>query len=81
MPFLAQPSLWALDIGLLRNCWAFPSGITGGLAHALTGAIGVAVIAEFLDSSFKTPHDVESTLDLPVLVSIPRLSRRHLMLN
>jgi uncharacterized protein involved in exopolysaccharide biosynthesis len=52
-----------------------------GLLAGGLGALGLALVAEYLDHSFKTPEDVESQLELPILASIPRLQRRQLVLN
>jgi capsular polysaccharide biosynthesis protein len=50
--------------------------IIGGLA-----SVGLAFLAERMDQSLKTSQDVEERLNLPVLVSIPRLPRRLADLN
>lgn len=39
---------------------------------ASCGSIGIAFLADFLDSSVRTPDDVSVLLDLPVLASIPK---------
>lgn len=52
-------------------------GIFGGLALA----IGIALLAEFLDPTLKTPDEVEERLSLPVLLSVPRVAQRHTVLN
>lgn len=43
-----------------------------GLIGSLGGACGLALAAEYLDTSFTHPAQVEHQLGLPVLVSIPR---------
>jgi uncharacterized protein involved in exopolysaccharide biosynthesis len=45
------------------------------------GALGVALAAEHLDHSLKTPEEVEQRLDLPVLVSVPRIVRNPVLMN
>ena len=52
-----------------------------GLVSATLVALGVALTAEILDSRLKTPAEVETKLALPVLLSIPRIARRHVMLK
>jgi uncharacterized protein involved in exopolysaccharide biosynthesis len=47
-----------------------------GFIAALSGAIGLALLSEFLDSSLKTPSDVEQALELPVLLTIPETRER-----
>ena len=39
---------------------------------ALCGSVGLAFVADFFDSSFRTPEDVSTLLDLPVLASFPK---------
>lgn len=43
-----------------------------GFFLALTTSVSVALVAEYLDPSFRTPEDVVSTLNIPVLASMPR---------
>jgi len=43
-----------------------------GVLLATTGSIGLAFTSDFLDPSFRTPDEVSSFLDSPVLASIPR---------
>lgn len=52
-----------------------------GLIFAVGMSLVVAVGAERLNRSMRTPAEVEEALDLPVLVSVPRTSRNRLMLN
>jgi uncharacterized protein involved in exopolysaccharide biosynthesis len=52
-----------------------------GVLSGLMLGIAVALLAEYLDPSLKTPADVEHRLSLPVLVAIPRVSQRHTVLN
>ena len=37
-----------------------------------SGSVGLAFAADFLDPSFRTPEDISTLLDLPVLASIPK---------
>lgn len=48
---------------------------------ALLGSVLVALLAEYLDPSLKTPAQIEQQLELPVLLSIPRMSARNAALN
>ncbi len=48
-----------------------------GLAAALFGAIGIALLSEQGDTSLRTREDIEDGLDVPLLASIPRLSRQR----
>jgi len=52
-------------------------GILGGLGLA----IGIALLAEYVDPTLKTPDEIEERLSLPVLLSIPRVAQRHAVLN
>jgi len=52
-----------------------------GVVVAILGAFGTALASEYLDHSLKTPEEVEHQLDLPVLLSIPRVSQRELAMN
>jgi len=42
----------------------------------LFGGLGLALFTEFLDDSLEKPGDVEAALQLPVLVSVPKLKMR-----
>jgi uncharacterized protein involved in exopolysaccharide biosynthesis len=42
------------------------------LVLAVLGSFGIAVLAENLDSSLKTPEEIEAALGIPVLTSIPQ---------
>jgi len=44
-----------------------------GVFLAFFGSLGYAFALEYVDQTFKRPEDVESTLELPVLVSLPLL--------
>ncbi len=59
---------------VLLNLFA---GIFGGIV----AAIGLAILCDVLDHSLKTPEEIEDKLNLPLLVSIPRLDNRQLALN
>jgi len=52
-----------------------------GLLMATAGALGIAVLAEYVDHSFTTSTEVEEKLGLPVLMAIPNVPRRELTLN
>jgi uncharacterized protein involved in exopolysaccharide biosynthesis len=52
-----------------------------GVLLAITGSLGLALLAEHLDHSLRTPEDVEANLGLPVLASIPRWSARARTFN
>jgi capsular polysaccharide biosynthesis protein len=43
-----------------------------GLMLSLCAAIGMVFMAEYFDPSFRTPQEVENTLSLPVLTTIPK---------
>ncbi|MEX0819613.1 MAG: hypothetical protein WD070_08460 [Pirellulaceae bacterium] len=45
------------------------------------GAIAVAYVSELLDQSLATAADVEASLDMPVLASLPRTRSHRLSLN
>ena len=52
-----------------------------GLIVAVCGAFSIALIAEYIDHSMRTPEDIERNLDLPTLTSIPRMRRDALKAN
>ena len=58
-------------------------GLILGLALlvGLFGAVGLAYVSELLDQSLATPTDVEDSLGLPVLMSLPRVRSRDLSCN
>jgi uncharacterized protein involved in exopolysaccharide biosynthesis len=60
-----------------RKLLVLLAGIFGGLAFG----IGLALLAELLDPTLKTPSDIEEHLSLPVLLSIPRVTKRQAILN
>lgn len=43
-----------------------------GFALSLFCALGMAFLADYFDPSFRTPYEVEATLNLPVLTTIPQ---------
>ena len=57
------------------------AALSVGLLCGLVLGIGAALLAEHLDPTLKTRVDVENRLSLPVLVTIPRVSQRHTILN
>lgn len=74
---IVQPATYdpiAVRPRLLLNC-----GL--GLLFAVLGSVGLALVAERLDRSVKTPGDVERRLGLPVLASVPLLTTRSLASN
>ena len=52
--------------------------LVAGLVVSIFAAAVAVLFAEYADRSLTTPTQVEDCLDLPVLVTIPRLSRRRL---
>jgi uncharacterized protein involved in exopolysaccharide biosynthesis len=46
-----------------------------GLLLAFTGSVGLALTADFLNPSFRTPDEVTIFLELPVLAAIPKIGR------
>ena len=56
-PFPARPR-WAVNLGL-------------GLLFAVLASIALALTADFMDRSFRTPDEVEIFLDVPVLAALP----------
>ncbi len=46
-----------------------------GLLAAIVVSLGVAVVAEYLDPSLRTPEDIQEFLDLPVLASVSEQGR------
>lgn len=55
--------------------------LLAGLFGGVIAAIGVAILSDALDHSLKSPEEVEEKLNLPLLVSIPRLDSRKLLLT
>lgn len=52
-----------------------------GMVVGVFGGLLLALVAEYLDHSFRTPEEIEKKLELPVLISVPRLRSRELVLN
>jgi uncharacterized protein involved in exopolysaccharide biosynthesis len=52
-----------------------------GFVLAMISALLAAAIAEYLDRSLKTPGEIERSLNVPVLLSVPRISRDALLSN
>lgn len=52
-----------------------------GLGVAFFGALTIAVAAEFLDSSVKSAEDIERELNLPVMLTVPRLPESSVVAN
>ena len=52
-----------------------------GLVVGVFGGLLLALMAERLDHSFRTPEDVEKKLELPVLISVPHLRSRELAIT
>lgn len=50
-----------------------------GLAAGLFGGLCLALAVEYFDQSLKTSDDIESRLNLPVLVSIPQRNGRQMV--
>ncbi|MEM7166540.1 MAG: polysaccharide biosynthesis tyrosine autokinase [Planctomycetota bacterium] len=49
-----------------------------GLALAVLGSIGLALVFEYVDHTLKTPEDVHKHLSLPVLASVPRTHKNQI---
>ena len=52
-----------------------------GMFMGIFGGLLLALLAERLDHSFRIPEDVEKKLDLPVLISVPRLRSGELVIT
>lgn len=52
-----------------------------GLAAAMFGAVGLALVADHIDGSLRSCDDVEQQLELPVLLAVPRVSGRGALLT
>ncbi len=59
VPALASSPKWVLNLAL-------------GLILAFLASLGLAFTADYMDSTFRTPDEVESFLGIPVLASPPR---------
>ncbi|MEQ8790490.1 MAG: GumC family protein [Pirellulaceae bacterium] len=52
-----------------------------GLAVAMFGTLTIALSADYLDPSLRSSDEVEEQLELPVLVSVPRVSGRGALIS
>jgi len=52
-----------------------------GFVVAVLGAVGLALLLEYRDHSLRSPEDIEHSLRVPTLVSIPRMRSEQLVLN
>jgi len=52
-----------------------------GLAVGVFGSLAIALTADHLDASFRSSDDVEQQLELPVLVSVPRVAGRGALIT
>ncbi len=52
-----------------------------GCGFAVAGGVALVLLSHYLDSSLRTPEEVETRLGIPALVAIPRLRHRELLLN
>jgi len=50
-----------------------------GFLAAIAGALGIGLVAEWFDTSLKSARDVESHLAIPVLITLPRVAREHVI--
>jgi uncharacterized protein involved in exopolysaccharide biosynthesis len=74
---VVQPANFSAKPVSPRKAIVLVLGVLGGLALG----VGLAFLAESLDPSLRTPVDIEERLSLPVLLSIPHLSRRQVVMN
>ena len=53
---------------------SLPTGVklTLAILLAISGGVGLGFLKEHVDPSFRTPRDVEDSLDLPLLAAIPK---------
>ncbi len=52
-----------------------------GLLAGIAGAVGIAYLTEWNDHSLRNPHEVEQQLDIPVLLTVPRIHREQILPN
>jgi polysaccharide biosynthesis protein PslE len=52
-----------------------------GFVIAFFGGLAIPLVTEYLDPTFRSSDEIESRLDLPVLVSIPQMKHKHLILR
>jgi uncharacterized protein involved in exopolysaccharide biosynthesis len=74
---VAQPASYEARPVRPRKAW----NLLFGLCVGLCGAVGLPLLLEQLDHSPRTPEDVEKSLDLPTLATVPRLKPRRVALN
>ncbi|MCX5656581.1 MAG: hypothetical protein NTY65_18240, partial [Planctomycetota bacterium] len=74
---VAQPASYEPRPVRPRKMWNLLLGLCAGLC----GAVGLPLLLEQLDHSLRTPEDVEESLDLPTLATVPRLKPRRVALN
>lgn len=74
---LVQPATYEVKPVSPRAFWNLALGLLVGSI----GGLGLALTAEYMDHSFRTPEDIEERLELPALVSIPRLKRSQLVFH
>ena len=55
--------------------------LAAGFVMATVGAFLVALLAEGLDRSLKTPDQIEQQLQLPVLLSVPRMTAERVLMR
>lgn len=55
--------------------------LLAGLLLAATGAVAVAVMAEWKNRTLRSPLDVEEQLGIPVVVTLPARSRDNVLMN
>lgn len=55
--------------------------LIAGLFGGFIAAIGTAILCDVFDHSLKSPEEIEQKLNVPLLVSIPRLDRRMLQIS
>ncbi|MBU0754263.1 MAG: hypothetical protein KJ645_03935, partial [Planctomycetes bacterium] len=73
-----QPATLPLEPERSRKLVILLAGLLAGVA----GGIFLAFASDFLDHTLKTPEQVENKLELPALVSIPRVHGRvHLIMQ
>jgi uncharacterized protein involved in exopolysaccharide biosynthesis len=74
---VAQPATYAVEPIRKRVSLILAAGVAVGLV----GGISLALFAEYLDHSLKTPEDIEERLKLTTLISVPRLKSQALVLG
>jgi len=74
---VAQPASYEPRPVRPRKMWNLLLGLCAGLC----GAVGLPLLLEQWDRLPRTPKDVEKSLDLPTLATVPRLKPRRVALN